>query len=137
MKFRRRRDEELGINLTPLIDVVFLLLIFFMVSTSFTRATQLAVNLPEAEGVSAGGAGESMELVIQANGRVKLNGTLVSSDRAALREAMEVELANTGQRALTIAADGDAPHRLVVSALDAANILGVEQVTIATQEPEQ
>ena len=137
MKFRRRRDEELGINLTPLIDVVFLLLIFFMVSTSFTRATQLAVNLPEAEGVSAGGSGESMELVIQANGKVKLNGTVVSSDHAALREAMEVELANTGLQALTIAADGDAPHRLVVSALDAANILGVEQVTIATQEPEQ
>ena len=137
MKFRRRRDEEPGINLTPLIDVVFLLLIFFMVSTSFTRATQLAVNLPEAEGVSAGGSGESMELVIQANGKVKLNGTVVSSDHAALREAMEVELANTGLQALTIAADGDAPHRLVVSALDAANILGVEQVTIATQEPEQ
>ncbi|MFT7289372.1 MAG: biopolymer transport protein ExbD, partial [Halieaceae bacterium] len=51
MRFRRRTRDELDVNLTPLIDVVFLLLIFFMVSTTFTRETQLSVDLPEASGV--------------------------------------------------------------------------------------
>lgn len=137
MRFRRQRDEEPGINLTPLIDVVFLLLIFFMVSTSFTRATQLAVNLPEAQGLPASGSRDAMELVIQADGHITLNGVLVSSESMALREALEVEFAKTERRALTIAADGDAAHRLVVTALDAAKTLGVEEVTIATQEPER
>ena len=68
MKFRRQRRDELSINLTPLIDVVFLLLIFFMVSTSFTRATQLAVNLPEAEGQPAPERTAKLELVIAADG---------------------------------------------------------------------
>ena len=50
MKFRRQRLDDVNINLTPLIDVVFLLLIFFMVSTTFTRETQLSIDLPEAQG---------------------------------------------------------------------------------------
>ena len=50
MKFRRQSREEVGINLTPLIDIVFLLLIFFMVSTTFTKETQLSIDLPEAKG---------------------------------------------------------------------------------------
>ena len=66
--------DELSINLTPLIDVVFLLLIFFMVSTSFTRATQLAVNLPEAEGQPAPERTAKLELVIAADGVFTLNG---------------------------------------------------------------
>jgi biopolymer transport protein ExbD len=54
----------------------------------------------------------------------------------ALREAMEVEVAKSGRTSLTVAADGEAAHRYVVSALDAAEVLGFEQVTIATQAPE-
>ena len=91
MRFRRQHRDELGINLTPLIDVVFLLLIFFMVSTSFTRATQLAVNLPEAEGVASSQSSESLELLIRADGFMTLNGKQISNDHLALREAMEVE----------------------------------------------
>lgn len=137
MRFRRQHRDELGINLTPLIDVVFLLLIFFMVSTSFTRATQLAVNLPEAEGVASSQSSESLELLIRADGFMTLNGKQISNDHLSLREAMEVEVAKSGQTSLTVAADGEAAHRYVVSALDAAEVLGFEQVTIATQTPEQ
>jgi len=137
VRFRRQHRDELGINLTPLIDVVFLLLIFFMVSTSFTRATQLAVNLPEAEGVASSQSSESLELLIRADGFMTLNGKQISNDDLALREAMEVEVAKSGQTSLTVAADGEAAHRYVVSALDAAEVLGFEQVTIATQTPEQ
>ena len=137
MRFRRQHRDELGINLTPLIDVVFLLLIFFMVSTSFTRATQLAVNLPEAEGVASSQSSESLELLIRADGFMTLNGKQISNDHLALREAMEVEVAKSGQTSLTVAADGEAAPRYVVSALDAAEVLGFEQVTIATQTPEQ
>ena len=68
MKFRRQRRDELAINLTPLIDVVFLLLIFFMVSTSFTSETQLAVNLPEATGEPATDSPLKLDLMISADG---------------------------------------------------------------------
>ena len=64
MKFRRQRREEVGINLTPLIDVVFLLLIFFMVSTTFTRETQLSIDLPEAQGKPAQVPEEQIEILI-------------------------------------------------------------------------
>ena len=91
MKFRRQRRDELSVNLTPLIDVVFLLLIFFMVSTSFTRATQLAVNLPEAEGQPAPERTAKLELVIAADGVFTLNGREISSQPIDVRRALRDE----------------------------------------------
>ena len=74
MKFRRQQREELGVNLTPLIDVVFLLLIFFMVSTTFTRETQLSVDLPEATGEPQEMAAEQIEIRIDEAGVYRVNG---------------------------------------------------------------
>ena len=68
MKFRRQRLDEVGINLTPLIDVVFLLLIFFMVSTTFTRETQLSIDLPEASGAPRESTDEQIEILVAENG---------------------------------------------------------------------
>ena len=68
MKFRRQRSEEVGVNLTPLIDVVFLLLIFFMVSTTFTRETQLSIDLPEATGVLREAQDKQIEILIDEAG---------------------------------------------------------------------
>ena len=135
MKFRRQRRDELAINLTPLIDVVFLLLIFFMVSTSFTSETQLAVNLPEAEGEPASENRKRLELTIAADGEFRLNGDRVASDAAAVRRALRAAAGNRRDIPLTIAADGASEHRHVVTALDAANVLGFESLTIAAQSP--
>ena len=68
MKFRRQRREEVGINLTPLIDVVFLLLIFFMVSTTFNRETQLSIDLPEAQGKAVEVSDQKIEILIDQSG---------------------------------------------------------------------
>lgn len=134
MKFRRQRRDELTPNLTPLIDVVFLLLIFFMVSTSFTTRTQLAVNLPEAEGVATSRT-STLELGIDAAGEFRLNGEVVPSDPAGLRSALRAAAGDRRDQPMTIAADGDAAHQYVVTALDAASRLGFQQLTIATQAP--
>ncbi|RZO69357.1 MAG: biopolymer transporter ExbD, partial [Halieaceae bacterium] len=73
MNFRQLRRPEVSINLTPLIDVVFLLLIFFMVSTSFSELTQLVVDLPEAEGIPAS-ADNTVLLVVDVQGNMTLDG---------------------------------------------------------------
>lgn len=135
MKFRRQRRDELAINLTPLIDVVFLLLIFFMVSTTFTTSTQLAINLPEAEGEPAPQNTTRLELAIDALGEFTLNGEPVASDPRGLRQALRTAAGDRRDLPLTIAADGAAPHRNVVTALDAASALGFKQLTIAAQSP--
>lgn len=134
MKFRRQRRDELSINLTPLIDVVFLLLIFFMVSTSFTTRTQLAVNLPEAEGVAARETSK-LELTIDAAGVFRLNDDIVPSDSEGLRKALRKAAGAQRDLPMTIAADGATAHQYVVTALDVASRLGFKQLTIATQEP--
>ena len=83
MNFRRLRRPEVSINLTPLIDVVFLLLIFFMVSTSFSELTQLVVELPEAEGMPAT-VETAVVLSIDATGNMALNGAPVPNDTPGL-----------------------------------------------------
>ena len=135
MKFRRQRRDELNVNLTPLIDVVFLLLIFFMVSTSFTTQTQLAVDLPEAEGEPAPNNSLRLELTIDAAGVFQLNGAQVAAEPRALRKALRATAGERRDIPLTIAADGGAAHRYVVMALDVASQLGLAQLTIATQSP--
>ena len=74
MKFRRQKLEEVSINLTPLIDVVFLLLIFFMVSTTFTRETQLSIDLPEATGEAREARQDEIEIQIAETGGYRVNG---------------------------------------------------------------
>lgn len=135
MIFRRQRRDELVINLTPLIDVVFLLLIFFMVSTSFTSETQLAIDLPEAEGSPASSTKRRLELTIASDGTFTLNGNAIAAQAAALRSALRDAVGDRRDTPLTIAADGDAPHRYVVMALDVANGLGLKRLTIAAQTP--
>jgi len=135
LKFRRQRRDELAINLTPLIDVVFLLLIFFMVSTSFTKTTQLAINLPEAEGEPASESMTKLELAIDADGNYRLNNEPVANTAADLRRALRAAAGERRDVPLTIAADGSAAHRNVVTALDAASALGFQQLTIAAQSP--
>ena len=85
MKFKRQRKEALAVNLTPLIDVVFLLLIFFMVSTSFTDLSELVVNLPEADGEQRQAETKGLELVITASEEMFLNGVPFPADEKNLR----------------------------------------------------
>ena len=92
MKFRRKQRVEAGIDITPLIDVVFLMLIFFMVSTTFTREAHLQISLPEADATPAVDEKVRLELIVAASGSYALNGKVLVNSRietllAALGEA--------------------------------------------------
>jgi len=133
MKFRKQPREELELNLTPLIDVVFLLLIFFMVSTTFQKESELSVQLPKATQEPVDLPPEQLEIVINAQGKFYVNEQeLVKSDTLSLQKALN-KLAN-GKRdiPLTIRADAKTPHQAVVTAMDAAAQLGMLQMSIAT-----
>jgi biopolymer transport protein ExbD len=136
LKFRRQRREEVGINLTPLIDVVFLLLIFFMVSTTFTRETQLSIDLPEAEGKAVEATEEQIEILIDESGRYRINGKgLVDNRMRTLQAAIYKISAGDTTLPMIITADAQAAHQDVVRAMDAAGQMGFVHLSITTRQP--
>lgn len=136
MKFRRKHREEVGINLTPLIDVVFLLLIFFMVSTTFTRETQLSIDLPEAEGVVKETSEQQVEILIDETGNYRVNGQgLVDNRMRTLQAAIYKVSAGDTTMPMIITADADAAHQHVVRAMDAAGQMGFVHLSITTMQP--
>jgi biopolymer transport protein ExbD len=137
LKFRRQRREEVGINLTPLIDVVFLLLIFFMVSTTFTRETQLSIDLPEAEGKLAEPSSDQIEILIDEQGTYRVNGQGLVDNRARTLQAAIYKLsAGDTTLPMVITADAQAAHQYVVRAMDAAGQMGFVHLSITTRQPE-
>jgi len=137
LKFQRQQVDEINVNLTPLIDVVFLLLIFFMVSTTFTRETQLEVDLPQAENSTEVDQQRSLEVVITAEGEYRVNGEgLVNSQARTLRLALTKVSSENYDQPLTISADARTPHQAVVTAMDVAGALGFKRLSITTRESE-
>ena len=132
MNFRHARRPDVSINLTPLIDVVFLLLIFFMVSTSFSELTQLTVNLPEADGARATDE-IGLVVVIDSAGNVTVGGDPVLNEAEGLYRALEVAANGNFDVPVTLSADAMTPHQYVVMVLDVASLLGLQRVTIATE----
>ena len=132
MNFRQLRRPEVSINLTPLIDVVFLLLIFFMVSTSFSELTQLVVDLPEAEGAPAS-TNTTLLLVVDVEGNMTLDGAPVANDARGLSEALHQRLSGNTDIPVTLSADAMTPHQYVVTAIDVAAQLNITRLTIATE----
>ncbi|GAA6168488.1 ExbD/TolR family protein [Sessilibacter corallicola] len=136
MKFRRQNEGEDSINLTPLIDVVFLLLIFFMVSTTFTKETHLTVDLPEATANAAVEQPQTIEILIGKDGSYSINGnTLVNQKLATLKRALTETSEGDTERPLLITADANTPHQAVVTAMDVAGQLGFIHLSITTKAP--
>lgn len=134
MKFKRQSQGEFQVNLTPLIDVVFLLLIFFMVSTTFTRENHLQIDLPEASAEPAEIQAEQIDVVIDANGDISVNGQpLVNSDEKTLRRAVREVAEGSNDLPYIITADAETPHRYVVRAMDVAGKLGFVKLSITTR----
>lgn len=134
MKLQPRVKEEPTVDLTSLIDVVFLLLIFFMVSTTFERQALLKVDLPEASVVEERtDTPDSLELVIDDEGRMYLNDQrLVDSEARTLRAAIEQAAGEKRGIPLILRADRLTPHHHVVTAMDVAAELGFTNLSIAT-----
>ena len=138
MQFRRQNREDVSVNLTPLIDVVFLLLIFFMVSTTFTRETRLNITLPEAEGSPAAQPDKQVKVVVGANGRYSVNGRVLSkNDTDTLRSVLLRKAEKGTDIPFTITADAEASHQAVVRVMDVAGRIGFTNINITTRAPEQ
>ena len=136
MKFRKEKKQEVGVNLTPLIDVVFLLLIFFMVSTSFTQETFLQIDLPEASAEPASDTTQGMTLAVSQSGSYAINGQVLSAPtRDLLEEGLKLQAKGDFSQRLVIIADAQATHQSVVTAMDVAGQLGFKNLRISTQEP--
>lgn len=134
MKLQHHTKEEPTVDLTSLIDVVFLLLIFFMVSTTFERQAVLKVDLPEASSVeNSADVPDSLELVIDSEGRMYLNDQrLIDSEERTIRAAMEQAAGDRRDIPLILRADRMTPHHHVVTAMDVAAQLGFSNLSIAT-----
>lgn len=125
MKLRRHRPDSVEINLTPLIDVVFLLLIFFMVSTTFDRQAELSIELPQASADATPPVVDPIDVSIDAQGRFFVGGQLlVNTQLATLKGAMSDAGAGQKTPSVVINADANTPHRAVVAVMDAARQLG-------------
>ena len=135
MNFKRQNREELSLNLTPLIDIVFLLLIFFMVSTTFTKENHLSINLPEAEGEVADAPNQMVEVVIDRHGQYSINGqALISNKLLTLKQAIEKVSNGDRNMPFIITADAATPHESVVRAMDAAGQLGFSRLSITSKK---
>ena len=136
MNFKRQSREEVSVNLTPLIDIVFLLLIFFMVSTTFTKENHLNISLPEASASASDEIPQSIDILISESGEYSVNGrSLVNTQIDTLKSAMTQELNGRDAAPVVITADARTTHESVLRAMDAAGQLGLVNLSITTRQP--
>ena len=134
MKFRARRVEEPEINLISFIDVVLMIVIFFMLSSTFSQEGRLKIRLPEA-GIAAvpRTATPPIILAISADGVYQINSTLVDGTNSGmLRAALMVVAGEARDTRITVRADAQATHQAVVTAMDVIARLGFREVDIVT-----
>ncbi len=141
MNFQRRKRRKIDITLISMIDVLFVLLLFFMVSTTFNRQTQLKIKLPEASGPETEQKNESVELIINADGVYFLKGAdglpheLINQKAETLKQELQKLAAHSAHLPFIISADGNTPHQSVITALDVAGQVGFKHINFEAQQP--
>ncbi len=135
MNFRITKEEEPQLNLTPLIDVVFLLLIFFMVSTTFDKQSELSIDLPAADGTAVKASKIfKVEIAIDSQGHYFVNQRRLKDDSLkTLKRAIEITKADHKKIQVIISSDKNTPYQAFITAMDAAKQLGLGQVNLATK----
>ena len=137
MNFRQRIPEELDVNITPLIDVVFLLLIFFMVSTTFDRQSELNIELPEATGEITESEKVEIEIFIGPTGKFTINDQeIINTQIETLLRSLREAAGNDSDPRIIISADKNTPHQAVMTAMDAASQLGFVHLSFSAVKPE-
>jgi len=137
MNFRHKKPEELDVNITPLVDVVFLLLIFFMVSTTFDRQSELNIELPEANGEITETEKKEIEIFIKQDGQYVINGqVLVNSKIDTLIRNLREESGGDESLRVIISADKQSTHQAVMTAMDAARQVGLIHITFSAVKSE-
>ncbi|HET6655153.1 MAG TPA: biopolymer transporter ExbD [Gammaproteobacteria bacterium] len=137
MNLRPRRSEEPDVNITSLIDVVLMLLVFFMLSTTFVKNTDIQIQLPESSAPAVNTADKNIVVAIDAKGRYYIDGRLLANGGP---EALKRTLASAAEgdfkQPLTIRADANTTHQSVVTAMDVAGQLGFVHLNIVTTHPD-
>lgn len=132
-----RAQDEPEINLVPLIDVILVLIIFFVITTTFDARSTLQLQLPSATGEPAGDQAKALSVLINAEGRYFVGDQeLLRTDIDALKQALNTAGGTDRARPVLLRADARTPHQAVVTALDALGQLGFRRISIATA-PEQ
>jgi biopolymer transport protein ExbD len=134
MKFSRRRMEEPEINLIPFIDVLLVVLIFLMLSTTYSRFTELQINLPSAEAEKLRDRPTEVIVAVASDGRYVVNRRLVEGRSVEiLTTELSTAAAGKADAVVIISADAMAAHQSVVNVLDAARRAGLSRLTFAAQ----
>ena len=134
MNFRHRRSEEPEINLIPFIDVLLVVLIFLMLTTTYSRLTELKINLPTANAQAAKNRPKELNIVVSADGRYLVDAHQVEGRSVELLAAALSRQAGTAKDTIVIInADAAATHQSVINVMDAARRVGLHQLTFATQ----
>lgn len=138
MKLSAGKVEEPDLNLTPMIDVVFLLLLFFMVSTSFIRESSLKVDLPQATGQVLAEKDLAIDIIINADGTFIVNEvSLVKPSNEQLSAHLKQAVGDNEDPHIIISADANAEYQNIVTAMDTAQQLGYSRLTLATRQTTQ
>ena len=134
MNLRKSQPEDLDINLTPLIDVVFLLLIFFMVSTTFDKASEIAIDLPKAQTSELKEEKDAIEVSVDASGNYYVNGRqLVNAQTATIRQALRTAAGDEAQPRIVINADSLVTYQAIITLMDAARQLGFARLSFTAR----
>ncbi len=136
MRLQTRSREEPEVNLAPLIDIVFLLLIFFMVSTTFQRETEISIELPEASGPAIKADKKTIEIGVDDKGRYFVNKKeVINTQIDTLKRAIQEAAGDNKKPRIILSADRKSTHQSVITAMDAVRQLGFVNMTFATSKP--
>ena len=135
MNFRPGTRDEPEINLIPFIDILLVVLIFLMLTTTYSKYTQLQVNLPVADSEAQRSAPNEVIVSVSSDGRYAINQSLLDgSSVESLTRALEEATQDTRDMVIIISADAAATHQSVINVMDAARRAGLVQITFATQQ---
>ncbi len=136
MRFNPRRTEEPEINLIPFIDVLLVILIFLMLSTTYSKFTEMQLRLPVADASAPRDHPKEVVVAISADGRYSVNRNLVAGRGVeSVQAALEVAATGGKDSMVIISADAASPHQATITVLEAARRGGFSQITFAAQRP--
>ncbi|MDM1756567.1 MULTISPECIES: biopolymer transporter ExbD [Acinetobacter] len=136
MKFKRKSVEDLHINLTPMIDCLLFILVFLLLTTTFTQQSRINLSLPDAQGVPPKDYQHKIEVVVDSSGHYAVNGQALSSKETAdLSTAIKQTSQDRRDLMFVIAADAKATHQDVIRVMDVAGQLGFVNINISTKVP--
>lgn len=134
MKFRHRPLDELEINLIPFIDILLVIIIFLMLTTTYNRIAALQIRLPDANAEQQNMTVQKVDVVVTADGTFAINGTVVSDPSVShLAQLLRAAAGEHELSMVVINADGNSSHQSVVNVMDAARQAGLSRLTFATR----